>query len=260
MSSSSMVTQMPRTLLEAVSEMSSSSGADAGQRGGAPHSSPPTAPRQAASASEQPPVPNVPPPGTSGSTSVPAQAPAVPLRGPDEPLDATVGPEESSSSLSAVATAVGAANAVASRSAEAPFAFVREVRAYFLDKPRIKLQRRVGALLFDSASWYGGTERGGDTGGEGFERRKVAIELVHCRPATGARGACHIKRWKAYGVCTRGVHNGLAAQKRRPAPTAYALSNHGAVDELQTHGAAALQVCLSLSLARALALALALTV
>ena len=223
--------------------MSSSSGADAGQLGSAPQFSSPTVPRQTACASDQPPVPKVPPPGASVSGSVP-QAPAVPLRGPDEPLDAAVEPEESSSLPSAAATAVGTANIPPSRPAEAPFVFIREVRPYFLDKPRIKLQRRVGALLFSSANWYGDVERDGDTGGEGFERRKVVVELVHCRPS-GGRGEGRIKRWKAYAVCTRGFHNDPDAQKRRPAPTAYALSNHGAVDELRTQGATVLQVSLS---------------
>eukprot|EP01043_Picozoa_sp_COSAG02_P052014 COSAG02_NODE_5549_length_4236_cov_12.583998_1_plen_326_part_00 len=209
-----------RTLLEAVSAMSSE---DAGQRSGLPHFSRPSIPRETASAREQPPIPKAPPPGVP-------RAAALPLRGPSEPVLCA----EPSSPLSAGTECLGARDAPASP-ADAPFAFVREIRPYFLEKPRIKLQHRIGAALFHSANSCGVTERVG-TKSEGSERRKVALELVRYL-ASDAPESGQIMRWKAHAICTRSFKVAHEAPQRRSALTTSAHGDQAAAHELSVQGA-----------------------
>jgi hypothetical protein len=209
-----------RTLLEAVSAMSS--GEMAGQRSSLPDFNRPIPPRETAFAGEQPPIPEIPPPGVP-------RAAAVPLCGSSEPVLST----EPSSPLSAATASLGAVKVPASP-ADAPFAFVREVRPYFLDKPRLKLQHRVGELLFHSANRHGVADGIGAKSG-GSERRKVAVELVHWLPFDEPESG-QIKRWKAHAICTRSFQDTHESQKRS-APTASAQSDQAAADKMPVQGA-----------------------
>ncbi len=209
--------QPSRTLLEAVAAMSSR---DAGQRSGLPHFNRSIISRETVTASEQPPIPEAPPPG------VPREA-ELPLRGPAEPVLSA----EPSSPLSAATEGLDAP----ASPADAPFAFIRDIRPSFLDKPRIKLQHRIGAALFHSAHRHGVTERVGAKSG-GSERRKVAIELVRYL-ASDAPQSGQIKRWKAHAICTRSCKDAHEAPQRQSAPTTSAQGDQAAADEMSVQGA-----------------------